>query len=121
MRRSTWMVAVGAALAVAAAQGVAAQAAPQNSQQAKMTTCSADAKAKSLKGDERKAFMKSCLSEKGATASSGSAAAAPSATLNSQQQKMKSCNADAKTKGLKGTERKAFMKSCLSAGSSAAH
>jgi hypothetical protein len=121
MRRTTWMVAVGAALAVAAAQGVAAQAAHENTQQAKMTTCNADAKTKGLKGDERKAFMKSCLSEKGATASSGSAAAAPSATPNSQQAKMKSCNADAKTKGLKGTERKAFMKSCLSGSSGTAH
>jgi hypothetical protein len=27
---------------------------------------------------------------------------------------MKSCNADAKTKNLKGDERKAFMKECLS-------
>lgn len=31
-----------------------------------------------------------------------------------QQQKMKSCNAEAKQKALKGPERKAFMKSCLS-------
>ncbi len=121
MRRSTWMVAVGAALAVVAAQGALAQAAHENSQQAKMTTCNADAKAKGLKGDDRKAFIKSCLSEKGATTSSGSAAAAPSTTLNAQQEKMKSCNTDAKTKGLKGTERKAFMKSCLSGGTSTAH
>ena len=27
---------------------------------------------------------------------------------------MKSCNANANTKGLKGTERETFMKSCLS-------
>ena len=31
-----------------------------------------------------------------------------------QQEKMKTCNADAKTKDLKGDERKAFMKECLS-------
>lgn len=30
-----------------------------------------------------------------------------------QQNKMKTCNADAKTKDLKGDERKAFMSSCL--------
>jgi hypothetical protein len=30
----------------------------------KMTTCNADPKAKSLKGDERRAFMKTCLSAK---------------------------------------------------------
>ncbi len=31
----------------------------------------------------------------------------------SQQDKMKTCNAAVKTKALKGTERKAFMSSCL--------
>lgn len=30
-----------------------------------------------------------------------------------QQNKMKTCNADAKTKALKGAERKAFMSECL--------
>jgi len=52
------------------------------------------------KGDERKAFMKSCLSAK------------PAAAPMSQQDKMKACNAQAT--GKKGDERKAFMKSCLS-------
>ena len=32
-----------------------------------------------------------------------------------QQEKMKTCNADAKTKALKGDERKSFMSECLSA------
>ena len=31
-----------------------------------------------------------------------------------QQEKMKACNADAKTKALKGAERKKFMSECLS-------
>ena len=48
----------------------------------------------------------------------GSAAfaqAAPAAKPgNSQQEKMKTCNADATAKGLKGAERKSYMKSCLS-------
>lgn len=71
-------------------------------QQEKMKTCNADAKAKDLKGDERKAFMKTCLSNK------------PDAEAKkTQQEKMKSCNADAKTKALKGDERKAFMSTCL--------
>ena len=70
-----------------------------------MGTCNTDAKTKALKGDERKAFMKDCLS------ASPAAAAVPA----TQQGKMTSCNADAKTKALKGDERKAFMKSCLSA------
>jgi len=33
-----------------------------------------------------------------------------------QQEKMKTCNADASAKNLKGAERKDFMKTCLSAG-----
>jgi len=33
--------------------------------------------------------------------------------LTPQQQKMKDCNADAGSKGLKGDERKKFMKECL--------
>jgi hypothetical protein len=43
--------------------------------------------------------------------------AAPAAndakTLTPQQEKMKTCNADAATKALKGDERKAFMSDCL--------
>jgi Ni/Co efflux regulator RcnB len=66
-------------------------------QQNKMATCNKDAGEK--KGDERKEFMKSCLSAKKAT----------------QQDKMKSCNADPKAKELKGDARKTFMKECLSA------
>ncbi len=109
MRRSTWLVGISAALAVVAGQAALAQATHENSQQEKMTSCNADAKAKALKGADRKAFMKTCLSDKGA-------AAEPKG--NSQQEKMKTCNADAKTKGLKGADRKAFMKTCLSASSS---
>ena len=71
-------------------------------QQEKMKTCNADASGKALKGDERKAFMKTCLS---GNADSG---------LTAQQNKMKTCNADASAKALKGDERKAFMKTCLS-------
>lgn len=41
----------------------------------------------------------------------------PAAAENSQQTKMTTCNADAKTKGLTGADRKAFMKTCLSADS----
>ncbi|KJK17879.1 PsiF family protein [Pseudomonas sp. NPDC087612] len=73
-------------------QGFAATA-----QQEKMKTCNADATTKALKGDERKAFMSTCLKAKPAT----------------QQDKMKTCNADATTKALKGDERKAYMSDCL--------
>jgi hypothetical protein len=67
-------------------------------QQNKMKECNASATDK--KGDERKAFMKQCLSAK--------PAAKPT-----QQDKMKSCNKEAGEKALKGDERKAFMSSCL--------
>ena len=83
------------------AQGFAATA-----QQNKMTTCNADATAKSLKGDERKDFMSTCLKAAPAANDDGK-------VLTAQQQKMKTCNADATTKALKGDERKAFMSDCL--------
>lgn len=81
-------------------------------QQEKMKGCNADAKTKSLKGDERKSFMKECLSAKGADT--------PATTLTPQQEKMKTCNADAKTQGKKGAERKTFMSTCLSGTAAAA-
>ena len=39
----------------------------------------------------------------------------PSAAQKAQQEKMKSCNAEAKVKDLKGDERKQFMSGCLKA------
>lgn len=86
------------AVSFAATPQTAAPAA-KTAQQSKMVTCNADAAGK--KGDERKAFMKTCLS---------AAPAKPAPTT--QQQKMKTCNAEAA--GKKGAERKAFMKTCLS-------
>jgi surface antigen len=43
-----------------------------------------------------------------------SMAAAPAAFAGPQQEKMKVCSKTAKSKSLKGAERKAFMKKCLS-------
>ncbi len=78
-------------------------------QQNKMKTCNAEADAKGLsgegKGDERKAFMKECLSAK---------APAKAAAAKTQQDKMKSCNKEAKAKNLAGDERRKFMSTCLS-------
>jgi len=68
-------------------------------QQNKMTTCNADASAKALKGDERKAFMSNCLK------------ATPAATT--PQERRKNCHATAPTPALKGDARKAFMSDCL--------
>ena len=74
-----------------AAAGASAAMTPQ---QNKMATCNHEAGDK--KGDERKAFMQTCLSSKPV----------------SQQDKMKVCNQQAT--GKKGDERKAFMQECLS-------
>jgi len=49
--------------------------------------------------------MKECLSAAKEEAKSG---------LSAQQEKMKTCNADAKAKALKGLDRKKFMSECLS-------
>ena len=64
-------------------------------QQALMATCNAEAKTKEMKGDARKKFMSSCLSD----------------GRKRQNDKMKTCNVDAK--GMKGDERKKFMSECL--------
>ncbi len=59
-------------------------------------------KAGDKKGDERKAFMSSCLKGDGA-----------SAAQKKQQNRMSACNKQATEKKLKGEERKSFMSSCL--------
>ncbi len=91
-------------LVLALLSGASLMAHAATDQQNKMKTCNAEAKTKDLKGDERKAFMSSCLSAK---------ADAPVDGKTAQQNKMKTCNADAKTKDLKGDERKKFMSDCL--------
>lgn len=96
---------ITAAFGVAFAIGAQAQSpqpasnAPkaQTAQQNKMTVCNKEAGDK--KGDERKAFMKTCLSAKKETP---------------QQAKMKTCNVEAKD--MKGDERKKFMSDCLKKG-----
>ena len=90
------------ALAPPAVLGATAK---QQAQQQRMKDCNAQADTQSMKGHDRQAFMKTCLSGHGAA----TAAAKPT-----QQDKMKWCNAEASSKSLKGTERKTFMSSCLS-------
>ena len=96
-------LALGLTLSVSAAQA-ADPAAAKTQQQNKMTTCNQEASGKT--GDERKAFMKDCLSAK-------PAGAPTSDKKTAQQEKMKACNKDAGDKALKGDERKKFMSSCL--------
>ena len=94
----------GSAFAADAASAPAGK--PMGSQQEKMKMCNKDATGK--KGDERKAFMKDCLSKE----HEAKAADAKADAKMNQQEKMKMCNKDAT--GKKGDERKAFMKECLS-------
>lgn len=100
MKKTLTLLALGLALSA----GAAYAADVKTPQQSKMTTCNKEAGDK--KGDERKAFMKECLSAKPAAAATEKKAA--------QQEKMKTCNQDAGEKKLKGDARKAFMKACLS-------
>ena len=83
-----------AAPAAASAAAAANAASDKTPQQNKMAMCNKSAEGK--KGDERKAFMKDCLSAN---------------KKEAQQSKMKTCNAEAT--GKKGDERKAFMSECL--------
>lgn len=95
------------------------------SQQEKMKGCNVEAKKMDIKGDERKAFMKKCLSkdyqlkaDKATTAPAKATPATPAtpaaqSNMPTQQDKMKACNADAKSRDLKGDERKMFISSCL--------
>jgi len=83
---------------LAAATLLAAAPALAGPQQDRMTSC--NEKAAGLKGGERKAFMKKCLS-------------GDDAGTNAQQARMKRCNAEAKQQGLSGEKRKAFMSGCL--------
>ena len=76
-------------------------------QQNRMAQCNQEAKAKTLKGDERKAFMKQCLSNKPVAADAADAAA------GGQSSKAKACQEQAK--GKRGDERKAFIAECLKA------
>jgi hypothetical protein len=83
-----------------------AMAAP--GRQNRMKACNEQANAKGLaegKGEERKAFMKECLSEKAKRDGGGK---------GTQQNKMKMCNKEAGEKKLTGDKRKKFMSDCLS-------
>ncbi len=83
---------------------------PLTAQQLRMKNCNAEAKSQSLKGDERKAFMSTCLkSPNKAVAANGAEKPAPSAA----QLKRKACGDEAKSQGLKGEERKEFVRTCV--------
>ena len=117
------MLAFGFANAAPTAAPAAAQAKPATAQQTKMGDCARANKGK--KGADYKAAMSACLKggaaapaaaapAAAAPAAAPMAAAAPAAAApTTQQDKMKSCNADAGKQKLKGAARKSFMSSCV--------
>jgi len=102
---ATLALALFAAGPVFAVDPPTSTAKPLTPQQQKMKDCNAQATGKT--GDERSAFMSTCL-KGGATE--------PVKPMT-QQEKMTACNA--KATGKTGDERKAFMSSCLKADASA--
>lgn len=76
--------------------GAADAAKKPTAQQERMKSCNKEAGDKTLKGDERKAFMKSCLS--------GKSAEAPAASAE--------CQNKAAEKKLAGAAKSSFMKKC---------
>jgi len=99
---------------------------PVTPQQQRMRDCNREAAG--MKGEERKAFMKECLSGKRDETKAERAVqrevrpqehqearAERSEAQQAQQERMKRCNAEAKAKELKGDARKAFMSDCLKA------
>ena len=102
------------AVSVAALASADAFAADATAQQGKMATCNKDAAAADKKGEERKAFMKECLSAKpaGAALAVPAAAAVDPAASKSQGSKLGVCSKEAAEKGLKGAERNAYLSEC---------
>ncbi len=97
------------ALIMAAALAITPFAASAKSeQQTKMGACNKDAAAKSLKGAERKVFMKSCLS-----ADASADKAAPAAAANKPKSMLGACSSA--SKGMKGADHKKFMSECMKA------
>jgi len=99
---------IAVALGVAALTAQAADKAP-TAQQSKMSACNKDASGK--KGDERKAFMKECLSAKGGDA----ATAAPATTAAPTP----ACEKSAADKKLHGAAAKSHIKKCMADAASA--
>jgi hypothetical protein len=76
----------------------------QKAQREKMKNCNASAKEKALKGDDRKAFMKECLS---------SGNKSTQAAKSDEKAKTQACQKAAKEKSLQGDARKAFISECV--------
>jgi opacity protein-like surface antigen len=67
---------------------------------------------KGLKGDEHQKFMSDCLKGNGESKADAHKTSA-STGASQQQNRMRTCNDEARTKDLHGDERRAFMSTCL--------
>jgi hypothetical protein len=130
---SALVFSLSAAPVFAEAPATVAAPAKTSHQTQKMSSCAAEYHQKNLAKSEYRKFMTACLKKDYVAGSyvagtvaaptaavvatpAKEAAAAPAAAVKiNQKDKMKQCNVDAKTKELKGADRKAFMKTCLSA------
>jgi hypothetical protein len=135
-----------AGMARAEAPMSSTSAAPISAQNQKMKDCAASYHQQGIAKSQYRTFMSTCLKKDGSAATAASAAtpaaavpstasasaaatatnpavskASATAPGTTQQSKMKTCNADAKTQGLKGADRKTFMKTCLSGSSATAN
>jgi len=84
----------------------------QGTQQSKFATCAHESKG--LRGEEHQKFMSECLKghDRDAVAKKEPAHRAADET-GSQQNRMRTCNEEARNSDLHGDERRAFMSSCL--------
>jgi hypothetical protein len=125
MRFSLFAASAALALATTAAfaspqsaPAAASSAKPLSSSQQKMSDCSHAAKGKT--GADYKSAVSACMKGKSSEAAAPAAAAAETGAKQTPQERMKSCNADAKTKALTGAARKTFMSTCLKGDAAAA-
>ena len=110
MRVSAACVAA-AALAILPASA-AEDDAKQGTQQSKFATCAHESKG--LRGEEHQKFMSDCLKGHDRDAASRKESAHRAADeTGTQQNRMRTCNEEARSRDLHGDERRAFMSSCL--------
>jgi hypothetical protein len=101
------------------AADAAPPAKPLTPQQQRMKDCNAQAKAKGLAGKEYTDFRNNCLKADNSASAPATGDSTP-AKPKTQQEKMTACNAEAKSKGLKGKDYTDFRNNCLKGDSSTA-
>lgn len=134
---------IGAVCAGLALMALTSAQAWANPQHERMKRCNADAKEQALKGDERKAFMSTCLRGAHAASAAKDAAAAPAAVSDEavangmgtaqkasaaaaattvaaaetgsvdEKALKKACNQSATEQSLRGAKRKTFLAECM--------